>query len=146
MQELLLIINQLRVASRPNPKINLGPVDCSVAIILCDLLQPGQPIVYASDSFSELTGYTTNEILGQNCRFLQVPPGSDAQNPNAIKPVDKLAIHKMRQALHSREEIQVQITNYKKNGQPFTNILSIIPVQWDSPEYRYAVGFQVEME
>ncbi|KAK5995115.1 White collar 1-like protein [Cladobotryum mycophilum] len=43
----------LRVMSRPNPKIELGAVDCSVAIVLCDLSLPDSPIVYASDSFCE---------------------------------------------------------------------------------------------
>lgn len=38
-----------------------------------DPQMPDNPIVYASDSFIELTGYTRAQVLGRNCRFLQGP-------------------------------------------------------------------------
>lgn len=126
--------------------IHLGPVDSSVALILCDLELPDHPIVYVSDSFCELTGYTRKEVLGRNCRFLQAPPpGLDKRTP-AMIAADKVAIHRLRQSVQRQEEVQLQITNYKKNGAPFMNILSIIPVQLGSSGYRYAVGFQVQLE
>ncbi|KAF7552139.1 hypothetical protein G7046_g7508 [Stylonectria norvegica] len=134
----------LRVMSRPEQKITLGPVDGSVALILCDLFQPDTPIVYASESFTELTGYSNREVLGKNCRFLQAPPGKDRRS--TVRSADKVAIHRIRQAVQTNDEIQLQITNYKKNGKRFTNILTIIPVAWDTPDYRYAVGFQSEKE
>lgn len=135
---------QFRVASRPDPKITLGAVDCSVAIILCDLYQPDTPIIYASQSFSDLTGYSNGEILGRNCRFLQAPPGKERRS--VIRGHDKVAVHKMRQAVASCDEIQLEVTNYKKNGQRFNNVLSIVPVQWDSADFRYAVGFLCESD
>lgn len=52
----------------------------------------------------------------------------------------------MRQAVASCDEIQLEVTNYKKNGQRFKNVLSIIPVQWDSADFRYAVGFLCESD
>jgi PAS domain S-box-containing protein len=36
---------------------------------------PDNPIVYASDGFLKLTGYSREQILGRNCRFLQVRLG-----------------------------------------------------------------------
>lgn len=141
----LTIFPQLQVMSRPYPKIELGPVDCSVAVIVCDLQQADCPIVYASESFCELTGYGTNEVLGRNCRFLQTPPGKMANAADAIKSVDRAAIHRMRQAVQTRSELQLNVTNYKKNGERFTNALSIIPVMPQGSDYRYAVGFQVEL-
>lgn len=63
-----------------------------------------------------------------------------------MKGADKVASHKIRKALESCDEIQLEVTNYRKTGQKFTNILSIIPVSWDSPGYRYAVGFCCELE
>ncbi|KAK0382763.1 hypothetical protein NLU13_9859 [Sarocladium strictum] len=135
----------LQVMSRPYPKIELGPVDCSVAVIVCDLQQADCPIVYASESFCELTGYGMNEVLGRNCRFLQTPPGKMANAADAIKSVDRAAIHRMRQAVQTRSELQLNVTNYKKNGERFTNALSIIPVMPQGSDYRYAVGFQVEL-
>jgi PAS domain S-box-containing protein len=136
----------LQVISRPNPKIQLGPVDSSVAIILCDLAMPDHPIVYVSDSFCELTGYSRRDVLGRNCRFLQNPPTGQDNRTVGAAAADKVTAYRLRQAVHAQEEVQLQVTNYRANGNPFTNILSIIPVQLGPGGYRYAVGFQVELE
>lgn len=117
-----------------------------MAVVVCDLDLPDEPIVYASDAFYELTGYSENEVLGRNCRFLQrAGPGS---SPAAVAAavVDKPAARRMHHAIHSQYEIQLQVHNYKRNGQPFTNILSIIPIQLASNGRRYAVGFQSELQ
>lgn len=141
----LTVISQLQVIARPNPKVELGPVDCSVALVLCDLQLPDCPIVYASESFCELTGYSQPEILGRNCRFLQAPRG---KNPATytVAAADKVSRQRMHHAVATQDEVQLEVTNYKRNGQPFTNILTIIPVAPTPTGYRYAVGFQVESE
>ncbi|KAI5464729.1 PAS domain-containing protein [Mariannaea sp. PMI_226] len=133
----------LRIVSRPNPKVNLGAVDCSVSLVLCDLLQPDVPILHVTDSFCQLTGYSPHEVIGRNCRFLQSPPGKDRRS---VSKSDKSAIRHMRHAIRDGEEIQLAVTNYRKNGQPFTNMLTIIPVPWDASGARYSVGFQSEIE
>jgi PAS domain-containing protein len=63
----------VKMATRPNPKISLGPVDLSCSFVVSDLLVPDMPIVYVSPTFEEMTGFDTTEILGKNCRFLQHP-------------------------------------------------------------------------
>jgi len=140
-----LMSTLFQVMSRPNPIIELGPVDCSVAIIVCDLHLPDAPIIYVTDSFCDMTGYSKNEVLGRNCRFLQSPPGRSQQYASQMTAVDKMAIHRMRQAVQTGNEIQVQVTNYKKNGTRFLNGLSIIPISREGNGYRYAVGFQCEL-
>lgn len=76
-----------RVAARKDPKTVLGPVDlsCSFAVIVSssyqlfsfymlikqDVRRFDHPIVYASPTFTSLTGYELPQILGRNCRFLQ---------------------------------------------------------------------------
>lgn len=133
------------VKGRPNPAIELGAVDCSVAVVVCDLELPDTPIVYASESFCELTGYPEREVLGRNCRFLQQPgPGSPQQMRSAKAPVDTSAAQKMRHAVASQKEIQLPVYNYKRNGQPFLNLLTIIPIQLQPGGHWYAVGFQSE--
>ncbi|KAK7413879.1 hypothetical protein QQX98_007220 [Neonectria punicea] len=132
-----------RIASRPNPKIDLGAVDSSVSLVLCDLQQPGIPILYITEAFTQLTGYSSDEVIGHNCRFLQAPPGKD---PRAVsKSADRSAIRHMRHAIRDNEEIQLQVTNYRKNGERFTNLVTIIPVPWTPNEPRYSVGFQSEV-
>ncbi|OTA62423.1 putative vivid protein [Hypoxylon sp. EC38] len=133
----------IRVMTRPNPVIDLGPIDASCPLIMCDLQQPDYPIVYASDPFMELTGYSESEIIGRNCRFLQAP-GGKVKRHSTRKYVHKDLIKKMRRAVDSNDELAIEVTNFKKNGQRFINLLSIIPVYWDSPTPRYSVGFLAE--
>jgi PAS domain S-box-containing protein len=133
------------VTTRPNPKVELGPVDASCALLLCDLQEPDNPIVYASDAFCELTGYATSEFLGKNCRFLQ-SPDSKVRPRSTRKYVDKEVIRKMRKAVEKNEEIQLEVVNFKKSGSKFVNLLTMIPVRWNSQDYRYSVGFQVEAD
>lgn len=56
-----------RVAARPNPVINIGPVDTGCSFLVCDARKYDQPIVYASETFEKMCGYTNSEIIGQNC-------------------------------------------------------------------------------
>ncbi|KAH7235904.1 hypothetical protein BKA59DRAFT_290044 [Fusarium tricinctum] len=133
-----------RVMGRPNPQVVLGPIDCSVAMVVCDMGRTDAPVIYVSESFSDLTGYSARESLGRNCRFLQSPPGQERQ-PNR-KGSDKVASHRMHQAVLAGKEIQTPVTNYKKFGQAFNNLLTIIPVPVDNTGSRYCIGFLCEMD
>ncbi len=75
-----------------------------------------QLITYANASFSKLTGYEEGEILGRNCAFLQGPE----TNPETIR--------KIRRALRALKPFEGEVLNYRKNGQPFWNELSIAPI------------------
>ncbi|WYZ37925.1 hypothetical protein EsH8_II_001431 [Colletotrichum jinshuiense] len=136
----------LHIASRPNPKVELGAVDCSVALVICDLEQPDAPIVYASEHFCMLTGYSNKEIIGRNCRFLQAPPVGVVRKESTGKKVDKATVASLRKAVETNDEIQVKLTNFKKDGTAFVNLLTMIPIRWKSENYRYSVGFQVERD
>ena len=135
---------QGRVAMRPNPKINIGAVDLSCAFVMCDILREDQPIVYVSEAFERLTGYTKDEIVGRNCRFLQGPDGKISAGAKRTF-VDGQTVHRLRSTIDDRNEIQASIINYRKGGQPFMNLITMIPIQWDSGEYRFYVGFQVDL-
>lgn len=131
--------------SRPNPQVDLGPVDTSCALIMCDLKQKDQPIVYASDAFLYMTGYNSAEVLGRNCRFLQSPDGV-VKPKSTRKYVDPTTIKRMRKAIDKNAEVQVEVVNFKKNGQRFVNLLTMIPVRDETGEYRFSMGFQCEKE
>ena len=111
---------------------------------MCDIAKHDMPIVYCSDVFERLTGYTRFEILGRNCRFLQAPDGK-VQAGVKRKYVDDGEVLKIKNKLTKRAEVQLSIINYRKGGQPFMNLLTMIPVTWDSDEYKYYVGFQVDL-
>ena len=107
------------------------------------MTQPDHPIVYASPAFYYMTGYTFDEIRGKNCRFLQDPDGQVKANaPRRF--VDKDTVREMRKALDKRTEIQLEVVNFKKDGQRFVNVLTMIPVMVNGRQH--CVGFQCEKE
>lgn len=134
----------MRVASRTNPRITIGPVDMSCSFTVSDARHPDHPIVYASDTFSKLTGYESHEILGRNCRFLQAPDGNVAKNSRR-RHTDNSAVSHFRKHMSSKHECQASLINYRKGGQPFINLVTIVPITWDSDDIAYFVGFQVDL-
>ncbi|KAG8763814.1 blue light receptor [Ceratobasidium sp. 423] len=133
-----------RVASRPNPKIVLGPVDLTCSFVVVDVKRYDHPIVYASPTFHRLTGYEQSEIIGRNCRFLQAPNGK-VERGSTRTYTDNAAVAHFKKSLSADKECQASLINYRKNGQPFINLVSIIPITWDSDDIRYHVGFQVDL-
>ncbi|QRV76590.1 White collar 1 protein [Ceratobasidium sp. AG-Ba] len=133
-----------RVASRPNPKIVLGPVDLTCSFTVVDVKRYDHPIVYSSPTFHRLTGYEPSEIMGRNCRFLQAP-GGRVDRGSTRTYTDNAAVAHFKKSLAGDKECQASLINYRKNGAPFINLVSIIPIKWDSDEIRYHVGFQVDL-
>ncbi|KAI9882654.1 MAG: hypothetical protein M1823_005601 [Watsoniomyces obsoletus] len=134
----------MRVATRSNPEINIGAVDMSCAFVVCDVSQHDIPIVYCSEVFERLTGYTRHEILGRNCRFLQAPDGK-VKSGVKRQYVDDQVVYRLKQKITDRREVQTSLINYRKGGQPFMNLLTMIPISWDTSEVRFYVGFQVDL-
>ncbi|MCH82260.1 phototropin-1-like, partial [Trifolium medium] len=71
--------------------------------VITDPRLPDNPIIFASDSFLELTEYSREEILGRNCRFLQGPE------------TDPATVKKIRHAIDNQTEVTVQLINYTKS-------------------------------
>ena len=99
-------------------------------VIICDLGQPDTPIIYCNPAFTTITGYSAEETLGRNCRFLQ---GSDT---------DPLAVEEIRAALREGRNIQVVLKNYRKDGTAFWNEISISPVRDRLGTVTHYVGIQ----
>ncbi|KAF2864206.1 hypothetical protein K470DRAFT_209728 [Piedraia hortae CBS 480.64] len=134
----------MRVATRPNPEIQIGAVDMSCAFVVSDAEQEDLPIVYCSESFERLTGYTKDMLLGINCRFLQSPDGR-VQAGEQRRYVDGRTVYYLKKKLLEFRETQVSLINYRRGGQPFMNLLTMIPISWDSDDVKYFVGFQVDL-
>ena len=140
-----------RVATRPNPSITLGPVDMSCSFVVVDVRRYDSPIVYASPSFYRLTGYEDHEVLGRNCRFLQAPGGCVGKGERRQHTPPE-AVAYMKKNLADDKECQASLTNYRKDGSSFLNLVTIIPVAGGvsgSPEEQndvvFHVGFQVDL-
>lgn len=134
----------MRVATRPNPEINIGSVDLSCAFVVCDAEKDDFPIVYCSDNFERLTGYTKHMILGRNCRFLQSPDGNVAPGVKR-KYVDDDSVLYLKNMINLRREAQISLINYRRGGQPFMNLLTMIPIAWETEQVKFFVGFQVDL-
>ncbi|KAF2747583.1 hypothetical protein M011DRAFT_494333 [Sporormia fimetaria CBS 119925] len=135
----------MRVATRPDPKIDIGSVDMSCAFVVCDAQSEDCPIVYCSENFERLTGYARDNIVGVNCRFLQSPDGRVDRGSRRLFSEEK-SINYLRDAIEKQEEAQVSLVNYRYGGQPFVNMLTMIPIAWEpGGPIRFFVGFQVDI-
>lgn len=134
----------MRVATRPNPEINIGAVDLSCAFVVTDAEKDDNPIVYCSENFERLTGYTKHMILGRNCRFLQSPDGNVTAGIKR-KYVDDDSVLYLKNMISARREAQISLINYRRGGQPFMNLLTMIPIAMNGPAIKFIVGFQVDL-
>ncbi|KAI5071421.1 hypothetical protein GOP47_0013672 [Adiantum capillus-veneris] len=100
--------------------------------VITDPRLPDNPIIFASDSFLELTEYTREEIIGRNCRFLQ---GQDT---------DQKTVQKIRDAIREQREITVQLLNYTKTGKRFWNLFHLQPMRDQKGELQYFIGVQLD--
>lgn len=132
------------VATRKNAKLNIGAVDMSCAFVVCDVTLNDCPIIYVSDNFQNLTGYNRHEIVGKNCRFLQSPDGN-VEAGTRREFVENHAVYNLKEAIARGDEIQQSLINYRKGGKPFLNLLTMIPIPWDTDEIRYFIGFQIDL-
>lgn len=106
-------------------------VEASInGVIIADATQPDQPIIYANSAFSQMTGYSQDEVIGHNCRFLQ---GKDT---------DSKVVARIREHMEAQRDIHVTLRNYRKDGTPFWNDLYISPVRDNDGQVAHFVGVQ----
>lgn len=90
--------------------------EVEMSVVFSDPHSPDNPMIFVSDEFETQTGYSPDEAVGRNCRFLQGPE----TNPHAIEAI--------RQGLKAETRFTIDILNYRKNGEPFVNRLRIRPI------------------
>lgn len=61
------------------------------------------------------------------------------------KYADNESVLHLKTMIAAQREVQISIINYRRGGQPFMNLLTMIPIPWDTDEIRYIVGFQVDL-
>ncbi len=100
------------------------------SVLITDATQPGNPISYVSPSIVQLTGYSSAEMIGKNCRFLQGP------DTNA----DSVTI--LRDAIAAGVPCTVVLLNYRKDGSTFWNELTVSPIKDGTGRIINFVGVQ----
>ena len=103
-----------------------------IPITIADPELPDCPLVYANGAFEKLTRYSSQDISGQNCRFLQ---GDDTD-------VDVVA--RLGNAIRLGEAHTCCLLNYRGNGEPFHNLLFVDSITVE-PDRNYVVGCQFEV-
>jgi phosphoserine phosphatase RsbU/P len=104
-----------------------------IGIVITNPNEKDNPIIYHNKGFESLTGYEHNEIIGRNCRFLQGP----LTNHDTKK--------RIREKVGKKEEIKIDILNYRKDQTTFWNELSINPVFNEQGEIRHFIGIQKDV-
>jgi PAS domain S-box-containing protein len=99
-----------------------------LAVVLTNPRLEDNPIVYANEAFGTLTGYRCRDVIGRNPRFMQ----GDATEPGCIA--------ELRRAIAKGTDITLDITNYRADGSPFRNRVSVSPVKAENGEIALFLG------
>jgi PAS domain S-box-containing protein len=104
-----------------------------ITFTITDPRQPDNPLVWINPSFTRVTGYEADEVVGRNCRFLQGPA------------TDRAAVAEVRAAIQERRTHTTTLLNYRKDGTAFWNQLSMSPVFDGSGDLVSFVGVQTDV-
>ncbi|MDF5708519.1 MAG: PAS domain S-box protein [Nostoc sp. S4] len=105
----------------------------SNGIIITDARLAHNPIIYVNPAFERITGYSTTDVIGQNCRFLQ---GTDTEQP---------ALARLRSSIKAGASCKVILRNYRKDGILFWNELSISPIHDRNGKLSHFIGSQTDI-
>ena len=88
------------------------------------------PIVFVNQAFTDLTGYTAEEVVGKSPAFLQGPE------------TDRAVLDRLRDDLIAGRVFEGKATNYRKDGTPFTMHWRVAPVKEGSAAPKYYIAVQ----
>lgn len=124
---------ELRELSRKDELLVAAISTTRSGIVITDPTLPDNPIIYANPGFTALTGYSAEEVLGRNCRFLQGPG------------TDRNAISGIRQAVVEGRPFGASLLNYRKDGRPLYLDVNISPVLDGDGRVTHFVGVQTDV-
>jgi PAS domain S-box-containing protein len=104
--------------------------DVPLGLTLSGPAYQDNPIRYANRTFREMTGYSLAQLVGENPRLLQGPETEAA------------AVDDLREAIDIWERVTVELQNYRRDGTPFRNRVSLVPVEDDTGTITNWLGVQ----
>ena len=102
-------------------------------LLITDPAQPDNPITYVNKALERMTGYSSEDILGKNCRVLQ----GENTDPESVKLI--------REAIAESKPVTVTMKNYRKDGSEFWNEFTLSPVQDSAGKTVNFVGVQQDV-
>lgn len=103
-------------------------------IVITDPNQKDNPIIYVNEAFTNMFGYTAEQVIGKNCGFLQ------GEN------TEQSAIAQMREAIKKQTEVLAVVKNYHKNGELIYNEVQISPIfDKHTLQIKYFLGVQKDV-
>lgn len=93
------------------------------------------PLVFVNKAFEAMTGYDRSEILGRGCGFLQ-----------SSEHTEQSQVTRLRAALNEMTPVKIGLTNVRKNGSAFFNLLALAPIVDWKGDVIYILGMQYELE
>ena len=108
-------------------------INSNDGITISDVNQPDNPLVFVNKAFEVMTGYSSEEAINRNCRYLQ---GNQKNQRN---------IEVIREAIKNAKGCVVTIRNYRKDGSLFWNELSISPVFNTQSKLTHFIGIQKDV-
>jgi len=104
-----------------------------IAISIATTKTQGFPLIYVNKEFTNMTKFQKEDCIGKKCSFLQ-SDNSEAEQ-----------ITKMQESLCNAQPIKVQLTNFKKNGEKFINLLAMKPIFDQDGGYRYVIALSSDV-
>ena len=102
-------------------------------ITISTMSKADRPLIFVNKGFETLTGYQRKDVIGKNCRFLQ----GENTDPEAVQA--------LRDAIRTESSCTVELLNYRKDGTPFWNRLSITPIYDKEGHVTHYVGIQSDI-
>jgi PAS domain S-box-containing protein len=126
-------ITEQKERERELERMTYAVDEAPIGVVLTDPSKEDNPLIYVNREFVRLTGYSQEEAIGRNCRFLQ------GEN------TDEGTVATIREAIDAAEPVSVELRNYRADGTEFWNRLTVAPVRDTDGAVRNYIGFQQDV-